>query len=1018
MNCRVASCVAAEQPSRISRPHSGRDWIVGWNLSGTPPALASVLDVKGEEVNRAVLVAVLQVIETWVERDRSALARLNGAAAAPTSVAAAKGQRAYAVLQELLPSHAYRHLEAGLANFAPQTSEPPGVSARRWGSSESRVGLARSLLASAAQAQRAYLEREEAARVAAEQEAARLAAEAERLAAEEASRAAAARAAALQVADRAAALERYRSRVEAVLERDFLAADEWFASWDTSGHVTTADFENWKVLFVQRWVREVLGDDSFDTDQARAVATTASDLRLVARAGSGKTRTVVTRALFLQLHCRVDPAAIVLVAFNRKAVEEMNTRIRSALPRGARPPHVVTFHALAYALLRPDEDLVFDDEDADTLAQSQKVQEVVDSLLLEREDDVRRAMLGFFRNDWDIVVRRGLNLTREEFFESRSEVTHVTLGGEYVKSFGERQIANVLFEHDVDYQYERNFTRGGFNYRPDFTVLVGGKAKVIIEYFGITGEPGYRRLADQKREFWWSQSDVSFVEFQPSQIPALGEAGFRDRILHALDRAGVTYRRLSEDEVWGRARRRAILSFSKTNTNVVNRARQLNWGADDLRTRVSALHEPSESVLAFLQLGADVYEEYLARSKRDGFEDFSGVMWRAAEEVRAGSATWTRAAGQERGDLREVRYIHVDEFQDFSVMFMEFIQAIRRQAPRALLCCVGDDWQAINGFAGADLRFFNAFAQDFPSSTTHGLTTNYRSGRRIVSAGNAVMDGRGEPARPFKSSPGSIQVARLDDFRPEPTERHIFDGDSGTPALLRLINHALTTTNGNVAVLFRRNTVPWYTNHSRNAFGRKLDQYLKYLQRHLGTEDAERLEVTTAHKYKGREAEAVIVADADARSYPLIHPTAELFEIFGDSVDSLIDADRRLFYVATTRAEVSLYYLVTTGVQSPFLGAALAAATAVSWDSLPMAVKWPDDTVEVRVYDGYEIRDVLSRQFGFEFDGISKAWFVFRPAAGFDFEEVRKALAVIGPRLIEVRDGTQNVIHHAGARLV
>ena len=971
----------------------------------------------GEDVNKALLVAVLQIIETWIERDRTALARVNGMPGTPDSASADKARSAAAVLRRVLPTHAHANLAAGIASLAPRSRDAVGDTARRWARPELRLEAARSLLVAAARAQTAAEKREEAARVAAKQEAARIAADAERLAVEEANRIAEAHADERRRAERAAALKRYRTAVHSILQRDFLAADEWFVAWDTGGHVARSDFEDWKADFVQGWVRDALHDEKFDIDQARAVAATATDLRLIARAGSGKTRTIVTRALFLQLHCRVDPGAILLVAFNRKAVEEVRTRLRAKLPHGARLPHVVTFHALAYALLRPEEELVFDDEDSESLAQSRKVQAVVNDLLVERKNDVRRAMLGHFTDDWKRIKQRGLDMSREEFFANRAEVTRVTLGGEYVKSFGERLIANVLFEHGVDYKYERNFTRGGFNYRPDFTVLVNWKPRVVIEYFGITNDPQYQREADGKREFWSNHPDIAFAEFNPSQILSLGEDGFRDHVLAALDRADIPYRRLSDDEVWERVRKRAIDTFSKTLRGFVNRARQLNFTAEDIRQRMYALRNPDESTVSFLKIGADVYEEYLARSHREGYEDFSGVMWRACTEVRSGRAAWTRAGGKERGDLRELRFIHVDEFQDFSEMFMDFIQAIRQQAPTAVLCCVGDDWQAINGFAGADLRFFENFETEFPDSTSHQLVTNYRSQRRIVAAGNTVMDGLGEPALPFRQAPGKILLARLTDFDPSPTERHIFGGDIGTPALLRLVQHALTESTGKVAVLFRRNTVPWFTNTGQGPFGRKLDGYLSYLQGHFSEKQSERLEVTTSHKYKGREADFVIVADANKTSYPLIHPTAELFEVFGDTVNGLIDADRRLFYVATTRAESSLCYLVTTEHPSPFLGAVMATAQPIRWDGLPIAVTNADAQVEIRIYDGFEVRDVLMDRFGFKFDESNKTWYVFRPAERFDFEATRQVLSLIGPRLIEVRDESQSVIHRAGARL-
>ena len=113
------------------------------------------------------------------------------------------------------------------------------------------------------------------------------------------------------------------------------------------------------------------------------------------------------------------------------------------------------------------------------------------------------------------------------------------LAGEYVKSYGERLIANTLFEHGVEYQYERNFTRGGFNYRPDFTLLAARQPRVVIEYFGVTGDAEYSANAKKKRHFWANQPDVTFLEYCPSDIAAVDKDAFRNGVLEQLDLAGI-----------------------------------------------------------------------------------------------------------------------------------------------------------------------------------------------------------------------------------------------------------------------------------------------------------------------------------------------------------------------------------------------------------------------------------------------------------------------------------------------
>ena len=53
--------------------------------------------------------------------------------------------------------------------------------------------------------------------------------------------------------------------------------------------------------------------------------------------------------------------------------------------------------------------------------------------------------------------------------------------------------------------------------------------------------------------------------------------------------------------------------------------------------------------------------------------------------------------------------------------------------------------------------------------------------------------------------------------------------------------------------------------------------------------------------------------------FPLLHPDNALFEIFGKTLADAIDEERRLFYVALTRAKSSLYFLTEKDRESVFL---------------------------------------------------------------------------------------------------
>ena len=118
-------------------------------------------------------------------------------------------------------------------------------------------------------------------------------------------------------------------------------------------------------------------------------------------------------------------------------------------------------------------------------------------------DQIRDLMMEHFRDDWEQQMEtyrfgriwpRGHSNTSD-----RRSLTRETLDGKYVKSFGEKVIANFLFEHDIDYKYEWAFSWDGRNYRPDFTIFNGRTGGIVIEYIGLKGDPEYDAMSEDKR---------------------------------------------------------------------------------------------------------------------------------------------------------------------------------------------------------------------------------------------------------------------------------------------------------------------------------------------------------------------------------------------------------------------------------------------------------------------------------------------------------------------------------------
>lgn len=92
--------------------------------------------------------------------------------------------------------------------------------------------------------------------------------------------------------------------------------------------------------------------DSLNDAQRNAVATPAKNLLVLAGAGSGKTRVLVHRVVWLVQAEGISPFSILAVTFTNKAAREMRGRIETLLGQSSGGMWVGTFHGLAHRLLR------------------------------------------------------------------------------------------------------------------------------------------------------------------------------------------------------------------------------------------------------------------------------------------------------------------------------------------------------------------------------------------------------------------------------------------------------------------------------------------------------------------------------------------------------------------------------------------------------------------------------------------------------------------------------------------
>ncbi len=141
--------------------------------------------------------------------------------------------------------------------------------------------------------------------------------------------------------------------------------------------------------------------DALNPEQLQAVTLPNQHALILAGAGSGKTRVLTTRIAWLIQTGAVSPAGVLAVTFTNKAAKEMLTRVAAMLPVSTRGMWIGTFHGLCNRMLRAhhrDAGLPQTFQILDTQDQAAMVKRVLKSLNVD-EDRFPPKQVQWFIND-------------------------------------------------------------------------------------------------------------------------------------------------------------------------------------------------------------------------------------------------------------------------------------------------------------------------------------------------------------------------------------------------------------------------------------------------------------------------------------------------------------------------------------------------------------------------------------------------------------------------------------------
>ncbi len=122
-----------------------------------------------------------------------------------------------------------------------------------------------------------------------------------------------------------------------------------------------------------------------------------------------------------------------------------------------------------------------------------------------------------------------------------------------------------------------------------------------------------------------------------------------------------------------------------------------------------------------------VYEKILKEASGLDFDDLINrtvFMLQSQAEIRKKWQT-------------QFRYIMIDEYQDTNAAQYHLVKLLTNEAKN--IAVVGDDWQSIYSWRGADFRNILNFERDYKNCTIIKLEQNYRSTKHILDAAHAII---------------------------------------------------------------------------------------------------------------------------------------------------------------------------------------------------------------------------------------------------------------------------------------
>ena len=648
-----------------------------------------------------------------------------------------------------------------------------------------------------------------------------------------------------------------------------------------------------------------------DKQQRRSIVSEEENCLVVSSAGSGKTSSIVGKVKYLTEIKKVNPQNILLISYTNKAAAELTERMGITGLRG------YTFHKLALDII------------GQTTGQKPSIYEKTDALFVKiyhellNDKKFKESVIEYFidyqtpEKEWEKRKNeRRQQLSEQKDVRLKASFPDMDEKTVYVRSEQEQKICFALSSLSVKFRYEEPYEHPlademHSQYKPDFSIYFeqsGKTRRVYLEHFGVD-EHGLVPIwfakdrgityeeANQKYNdgiTWKKAAHEKFgTELLTTSSADFHYSDIREKLKNLLEKTDVPIQEKTDAELYDMIlppNSKQEKAFIRLVVTFVTLIKSSCKSVDEvLRQTKNAGDERSTFIIK--NIFQPVYKRYIEELTNINQIDFTDAILQATDICRSSHSV-------------KYDYIIVDEFQDISVDRYNFLKVLREGNPPAKLYCVGDDWQSIYRFSGSDMALFNQFSYYFGQTEINKIETTYRFGEPLVSLSSQFIQ-RNEAQIKKNIHPFNPQVK---------TELQFCDYERRE--YCNVIGQLVASIPLDKSVFLL----------GRYSFD---DYYLSFMYKSVKEGNRffyiigdRKIEFLTVHKSKGLEADYVIVLQCNKDTYgfpSLVSDDPVLNYVLTKSDQYPYGEERRLFYVAITRAKVKTYVLYDRRFPSVFV---------------------------------------------------------------------------------------------------